>query len=198
MGETWEDRISMALVLKKLNVDSVPINILVPIEGAEVSFNGIGGIPMVVATVSELGNLNVAVPVGGFDVLVAKDFSLASLSVNIAAGVDVNISAGGKVGVSALGDASVNAGGKASIIAGGDADITAGGAANITAGGSVDINASGLITVQAATAMLLESLVEITVLSPLVLLGPAVSPGGYKPMMTEGGGFSFGVVVASS
>jgi biotin synthase len=33
MGETWNDRIDMALVLAKLNVDSVPINILVPIEG---------------------------------------------------------------------------------------------------------------------------------------------------------------------
>ncbi|MFA5143215.1 MAG: biotin synthase BioB [Candidatus Omnitrophota bacterium] len=33
MGETWEDRIQMALILKKLGVDSVPINILVPIGG---------------------------------------------------------------------------------------------------------------------------------------------------------------------
>jgi biotin synthase len=33
MGETWLDRIEMALLLKKLNVDSVPINILVPIKG---------------------------------------------------------------------------------------------------------------------------------------------------------------------
>lgn len=33
MGETWDDRIEMALILKKLKVDSVPINILVPIEG---------------------------------------------------------------------------------------------------------------------------------------------------------------------
>ena len=33
MGETWDDRIDMALILKKLGVDSVPINILVPIEG---------------------------------------------------------------------------------------------------------------------------------------------------------------------
>ncbi len=33
MGETWDDRIEMALILKKLGVDSVPINILVPIEG---------------------------------------------------------------------------------------------------------------------------------------------------------------------
>ena len=33
MGETMDDRISMALALKDLGVDSVPINILVPIKG---------------------------------------------------------------------------------------------------------------------------------------------------------------------
>lgn len=33
MGETLEDRIEMALILKELDVDSVPINILVPIKG---------------------------------------------------------------------------------------------------------------------------------------------------------------------
>jgi len=33
MGETQEDRIQMALLLKELDVDSVPINILVPIKG---------------------------------------------------------------------------------------------------------------------------------------------------------------------
>ncbi len=33
MGETMDDRIDMALILKELNVDSVPINILVPISG---------------------------------------------------------------------------------------------------------------------------------------------------------------------
>ena len=33
MGESWEDRIRMALILKKLKVDSVPVNILVPIPG---------------------------------------------------------------------------------------------------------------------------------------------------------------------
>ncbi len=33
MGETWEDRLDMALTLSQLQVDSVPINILIPIEG---------------------------------------------------------------------------------------------------------------------------------------------------------------------
>jgi len=33
MGESWQDRIDMALFLKKLDVDSVPINFLVPIKG---------------------------------------------------------------------------------------------------------------------------------------------------------------------
>lgn len=33
MGESWADRIEMALILKELDVDSVPINILVPIKG---------------------------------------------------------------------------------------------------------------------------------------------------------------------
>ncbi|EKQ56603.1 MULTISPECIES: biotin synthase BioB [unclassified Clostridium] len=33
MGETWEDRIDMALSLSELNVISVPINVLMPIKG---------------------------------------------------------------------------------------------------------------------------------------------------------------------
>lgn len=33
MGETWQDRIDMAMTLSELNVDSVPINILIPIKG---------------------------------------------------------------------------------------------------------------------------------------------------------------------
>ena len=33
MGEAWDDRIDMALILKELDVDSVPLNILVPIKG---------------------------------------------------------------------------------------------------------------------------------------------------------------------
>lgn len=33
LGEIWQDRIDMALTLKDLNVDSVPVNILVPVKG---------------------------------------------------------------------------------------------------------------------------------------------------------------------
>jgi biotin synthase len=33
MGETWYDRIDMAFLLKELDVDSVPINFLIPIQG---------------------------------------------------------------------------------------------------------------------------------------------------------------------
>lgn len=33
MGETWQDRIDMAYTLKELDVDSVPLNILIPMKG---------------------------------------------------------------------------------------------------------------------------------------------------------------------
>lgn len=33
MGETWQDRIDMAYTLKELDVDSVPVNVLIPIKG---------------------------------------------------------------------------------------------------------------------------------------------------------------------
>ncbi len=34
MGETWQDRIDLAFALRELNVDSVPINFLIPIKGS--------------------------------------------------------------------------------------------------------------------------------------------------------------------
>jgi len=33
MGETWQDRIDMAYTLKELDVDSMPLNVLIPIKG---------------------------------------------------------------------------------------------------------------------------------------------------------------------
>lgn len=33
LGETWADRIDMAFALKKLNVDSIPLNFFVPVKG---------------------------------------------------------------------------------------------------------------------------------------------------------------------
>ena len=33
MGETWEDRLDMAISLAELEIDSIPINILNPIKG---------------------------------------------------------------------------------------------------------------------------------------------------------------------
>lgn len=35
MGETWDDRLDMAFLLRDLDVDSVPINFLTPIEGTK-------------------------------------------------------------------------------------------------------------------------------------------------------------------
>ena len=33
MGETWEDRLDMAISLAELGIDSIPINALMPIKG---------------------------------------------------------------------------------------------------------------------------------------------------------------------
>ena len=41
IGETWEDRIDMAFLLKKLNVDSIPINFLIPIKGTVLAHRGL-------------------------------------------------------------------------------------------------------------------------------------------------------------
>ena len=34
MGESWEDRVDMAFALRELDIDSVPINFLIPIKGS--------------------------------------------------------------------------------------------------------------------------------------------------------------------
>ncbi|MCC6345894.1 MAG: biotin synthase BioB [Nitrospirales bacterium] len=33
LGETWEDRVDMALALRELDVDSIPVNFLIPVQG---------------------------------------------------------------------------------------------------------------------------------------------------------------------
>lgn len=38
MGETWQDRIDMAFLLKELDIDSVPINFLIPIKGTALGY----------------------------------------------------------------------------------------------------------------------------------------------------------------
>ncbi len=38
MGETWQDRINMAFMLKELDVDSIPINFLIPIKGTALGY----------------------------------------------------------------------------------------------------------------------------------------------------------------
>ncbi|MEW6586716.1 MAG: biotin synthase BioB [Nitrospirota bacterium] len=37
MGETWQDRIDMAFALKELDVDSVPVNFLIPVKGTRLA-----------------------------------------------------------------------------------------------------------------------------------------------------------------
>ncbi len=41
MGETWKDRIDLVFALKKLDVDSVPINFLIPIKGTPFARRGL-------------------------------------------------------------------------------------------------------------------------------------------------------------
>ena len=37
LGETWEDRIDMAFALRELDIDSVPINFLIPVKGTSLA-----------------------------------------------------------------------------------------------------------------------------------------------------------------
>lgn len=37
LGETWQDRIDMALLLKELDVDGIPLNVLVPVDGTKIT-----------------------------------------------------------------------------------------------------------------------------------------------------------------
>jgi len=39
LGETWEDRINMALALRELDVESIPINFLIPVKGTATGDN---------------------------------------------------------------------------------------------------------------------------------------------------------------
>ncbi len=181
------------------------INVMVPLGGAKISFNGLANVPLVVATVSSLGSLSVAVPIGGVSIEVTEALDIASSSINIATLANANILVGGEASINAAGKVTIVSGGDTDITTGGVANITAGGTANITAGGDVNVQTSGIlnatavsIVVQSATAVLVESLVSIAVQAPQVLLGPVISPSGYQPLVTEGGHFSFGVLCASS
>jgi len=52
MGETMDDRIQMALILKELKVDSVPLNILVPIPGTPLGDNTVLSCEEVIRTIA--------------------------------------------------------------------------------------------------------------------------------------------------
>jgi len=52
MGETMDDRIQMALILKELKVDSVPLNILVPIAGTPLADNIVLSCQEVIRTIA--------------------------------------------------------------------------------------------------------------------------------------------------
>jgi biotin synthase len=68
MGETWQDRIDMAFALKKLDVDSVPMNFLVPIEG------------------TPLGNRKCLNPLEGLKIIALYRFILPQKEIRICGG----------------------------------------------------------------------------------------------------------------
>jgi hypothetical protein len=126
------------------------INILVPLKGARISFNGLGGIPLVTATVNAIGDLTAFVLFGGATVEVTKSVTLAAgLSVSIIASTLVSIYAGGSASVTAVGKVDIVAGGDVSVNAGGIVDITAEGSVLVNAVGRVDIVAGGEVSVSA-------------------------------------------------
>ncbi|PIQ86148.1 MAG: biotin synthase BioB [Candidatus Omnitrophica bacterium CG11_big_fil_rev_8_21_14_0_20_43_6] len=52
LGETMEDRVQLALILKELKVDSVPLNILVPIAGTPLQDNPVLSCEEVIRTIA--------------------------------------------------------------------------------------------------------------------------------------------------
>lgn len=52
LGETMDDRIELALILKELEVDSVPINILVPIKGTPLENNPLLSCDEIIRTIA--------------------------------------------------------------------------------------------------------------------------------------------------
>ncbi|MDP2939914.1 MAG: biotin synthase BioB, partial [Candidatus Omnitrophota bacterium] len=52
MGETWFDRIEMVCLLKELDVDSVPLNILVPIKGTPLEKTNVLSCAEVIKTIA--------------------------------------------------------------------------------------------------------------------------------------------------
>ena len=76
LGESWSDRIDMALILKELDVTSVPINILVPIKGTPMegkgAFSPLDAIKTIAIFRIILGNKIIKLAAGRESVL--KDF----------------------------------------------------------------------------------------------------------------------------
>jgi biotin synthase len=68
MGETWDDRIDMALTLRELDVDSVPVNFLVPIQG------------------TPLGKMSLLEPLEALKIIALFRFALPQKDIRICAG----------------------------------------------------------------------------------------------------------------
>ncbi len=68
MGETWQDRIEMAFALRDLNVDSSPINFLIPVKG------------------TLLGNLDVLHPFEALGIISLYRFALPEKEIRVCGG----------------------------------------------------------------------------------------------------------------